>query len=118
MRPILRWMPTSETQRLPLKRSWSVVNLSPRCQTRRKQVQESSSPIRTCVGCRRRDVWERFVRFRLQPSGGRGAWICQGSLACVELAIRRGGFQRAFRSSPSPEWFEFLRRDLLDQGWV
>jgi predicted RNA-binding protein YlxR (DUF448 family) len=29
---------------------------------------------------------------------GRGAWLCRGSPACVDRAIRRRAFDRAFRA--------------------
>ena len=38
---------------------------------------------------------ERLVASR--SSAGRGAWLCAGSPACVDLAGRRGGFARALR---------------------
>jgi len=29
---------------------------------------------------------------------GRGAWVCRGSQACLELARKRRAFERAFRA--------------------
>ncbi len=63
-------------------------------------------PARTCVGCRRRDA--RAVLLRLvardgaivpDPNAslpGRGAWIHRDR-DCVESAVRRRAFGRAFR---------------------
>jgi len=69
-------------------------------------------PERTCVGCRKvapRDQLVRLVREHI-PDGvaprvrpdltgsapGRGAWL-HPDAACLELALRRGGFARSFR---------------------
>jgi len=30
---------------------------------------------------------------------GRGAWMCRGSLGCLDDAVRRHGFDRAFAAS-------------------
>lgn len=57
-------------------------------------------PVRTCVGCRQRDLFKNLFRVVLvadsyqisAQSQGRGAWIHQ---ACVDKAIERKGFQRA-----------------------
>lgn len=61
---------------------------------------------RTCVGCRTRDEASNLVRCVLVDGviirdekrrlPGRGAWL-HDSDQCWNLAIRRGGFARAFR---------------------
>jgi uncharacterized protein len=64
---------------------------------------------RTCVGCREvaeRESLLRLVRgadggVRPDPAArqpGRGAWV-HPRAACIELAARRGAFQRAFRGA-------------------
>lgn len=63
-------------------------------------------PERTCVGCRIRRRADELVRCVLadgavavDPVGvlpGRGAWLCP-QRDCVEKAIRRNAFSRAFR---------------------
>lgn len=76
-------------------------------------------PVRTCVGCRRRDVQENLVRLALRtpessegrPAGGevpevvpdparrmpgRGAWL-HPERECWESAVKRRAFNRAFR---------------------
>lgn len=70
-------------------------------------------PVRTCVGCRRRDLAARLVRVVLadadggQPAvvvdlarrlPGRGAWL-HPELQCLDLAERRRAFVRALRST-------------------
>jgi len=67
---------------------------------------EAAGPLRTCVGCRRRDSPRGWQRVAAGPDGtlgagrhapGRGAWLC--STACLEEAIRRGSLARALRRS-------------------
>jgi predicted RNA-binding protein YlxR (DUF448 family) len=65
-------------------------------------------PERTCVGCRSTDAQSALLRFafaddppRLAPDpgrrlGGRGASV-HPRRSCLEQAVRRGGFSRAFR---------------------
>ncbi|MDQ2649232.1 MAG: YlxR family protein [Actinomycetota bacterium] len=33
---------------------------------------------------------------------GRGAWLCAGSLECLQLASRRNAFSRALRTTVAP----------------
>lgn len=63
--------------------------------------------VRTCVGCRTRRPSTDLVRCTLRdgtvavdgPSDGRGAWLCRRSLVgCARDALRRRGFQRAWRT--------------------
>ena len=63
-------------------------------------------PVRTCVGCggkagrrqlvRLRIEGERVVIDRDRKAGGRGAWLHDAG-SCLEQAIRRRAFARAFR---------------------
>jgi len=71
-------------------------------------------PERTCVGCRQVAPREHLVRLvrdpdpggdiprvRFDPSraaAGRGAWL-HPDAACLDLALRRGGFARSFRGA-------------------
>jgi len=70
-------------------------------------------PERRCVGCGTRRPQAELIRFysrksegealRVVPDApkerlGRGAYLCP-RLACLELAFRRRGFQRAFRAA-------------------
>lgn len=69
-------------------------------------------PLRTCVGCRRvvpQNELQRFVLVEgvLTPdpgrtAAGRGAWL-HPDPGCWDLACRRGGFSRAFRTRVSDE---------------
>lgn len=65
---------------------------------------------RTCVGCRAVDDPDHLVRLTVRAKviepvivldddrklGGRGAWL-HPTAACVEKAVRRRAFHRAFR---------------------
>ncbi|WP_402467813.1 YlxR family protein [Isoptericola aurantiacus] len=72
--------------------------------------------VRTCVGCRGRDLRSDLLRLVLAPSGdragdqprvvadvrgclpGRGAWLHR-DLACLDLAVRRRAVPRALRAA-------------------
>ncbi len=74
----------------------------------RRESTRAKEPERTCVGCRRVDTQAALLRFafaddppRLAPDpgrrlGGRGASV-HPKRECLESAVRRGGFARAFR---------------------
>ncbi|MGH9188479.1 MAG: YlxR family protein [Acidimicrobiales bacterium] len=82
-------------------------------------------PLRTCVGCRRKASAAELVRVVLGPSGdlhvgrhlpGRGAWLCAGPDECLEAAIRRRAFGRAFRAEVGAAAVEGLRTSLASRG--
>ena len=96
-------------------------------------------PRRTCIGCRRVKAPEELVRVVASPGfvpergtgsvpergtglavgrdlPGRGAWLCAGSVACLELAARRGAFARALRTSVEPSAVASLREALAGRG--
>ena len=63
-------------------------------------------PQRKCIGCGRKNEKVRLVRVVATRDGdivwdqrqcreGRGAYLCPG-VDCIELAIKRGSFHRAF----------------------
>jgi uncharacterized protein len=76
------------------------------------------TPVRMCVGCRRRDSWSALLRVvavkdeqngsvRLAPDPqhrlpGRGAWL-HPSTTCLEQAVRRKAFTRALRLGAGPD---------------
>ncbi|MGC8471793.1 MAG: YlxR family protein [Acidimicrobiales bacterium] len=85
------------------------------------------APERTCVGCRRRAPQSELVRLVRMPGGslavgralpGRGAWICEGSPACLERAGRRGALERALRSQLAPGAVDALVRQIDGTGDV
>ncbi len=68
----------------------------------------TASPARTCAGCRRVDAKAGLLRFAVAPVapflvpdvagklGGRGVSV-HPTRACLEAAVRRGGFARALK---------------------
>jgi predicted RNA-binding protein YlxR (DUF448 family) len=69
-------------------------------------------PQRTCLACRTAADKQTMLRYVLSPSGevlvdyrqklpGRGAYTCC-QLECVERAVQRKGFQRAFSNDALP----------------
>ncbi|MCV7191561.1 YlxR family protein [Mycolicibacterium brumae] len=74
-------------------------------------------PVRTCVGCRKRELAVDLVRVAAASNGngefallvdttgklpGRGAWL-HPTPGCLQAAIRRRAFARALRIAGSPE---------------
>jgi predicted RNA-binding protein YlxR (DUF448 family) len=67
----------------------------------------SDGPVRTCIGCRRRDEASLLLRFVADGTGvsvdprhrapGRGAYV-HPDPACVALAVRKRAFGRMLRS--------------------
>lgn len=65
-------------------------------------------PVRTCVGCRRREPRSALLRVVAGEGGlvadpaarlpGRGAWV-HPTVACVGQAVQRRAFTRALRLS-------------------
>jgi predicted RNA-binding protein YlxR (DUF448 family) len=63
-------------------------------------------PVRTCVGCGAKGARRELVRLRIEGGrvvidperngGGRGAWL-HAARPCLEQAIKRRAFARAFR---------------------
>ena len=58
------------------------------------------------MGCRRQAPAQELFRVVVGPSGelipgagrpGRGAWLCNGSSACLDAAVNRKAFARALR---------------------
>ncbi len=80
---------------------------------------------RTCLGCRGVGDQEQLVRYVLSPAGevlvdyrrklpGRGAYTCIDR-NCLEKAIRRGQFARAFKRNLSSLSDELLTGELVRQ---
>jgi predicted RNA-binding protein YlxR (DUF448 family) len=82
-------------------------------------------PERTCIGCRRTSGPAGLVRIARRPDGslavgrgepGRGAWLCAGSEACFDTALRRRAFSRALRCEAPAHELASLRERLLSEG--
>lgn len=80
------------------------------------------SPQRSCIGCRAVRDKKDLVRlvhtpegsYRLDPTGklsGRGAYLCP-SLVCLNGAVKRKGFDRAFRETVPREQVEALTEEM------
>ncbi len=85
----------------------------------------SRRPERTCIGCRRKTAPAGLVRVVRRPDGslavgrtepGRGAWLCAGSGACFDAAVRRRAFGRALRSDVPAHELARVRERLLSEG--
>jgi predicted RNA-binding protein YlxR (DUF448 family) len=46
---------------------------------------------------------------RSRTAAGRGAWVCTTSTACFEQAVKRHGFERAWKRELGPETSAALR---------
>jgi uncharacterized protein len=80
------------------------------------------TPQRTCVGCRRVSGPDALVRLTRRLDGalavgrgepGRGAWLCAGSVACFDLAVRRRALSRALRAEVAQDQLALLRGRLF-----
>jgi predicted RNA-binding protein YlxR (DUF448 family) len=80
-------------------------------------IDPSGGPVRTCVGCRKRELAVELLRVVVVEGGngeravtvdtarklpGRGAWL-HPDQACLDAAIRRRAFVRALRITGSPD---------------
>jgi predicted RNA-binding protein YlxR (DUF448 family) len=79
------------------------------------------------VGCRRTAPPAALVRVVAGPGGslqvgrslpGRGAWLCAGTTACLETAVRRKAFDRALRMRLGEGAVEHLRTTLVGRGRI
>lgn len=77
-------------------------------------------PTRTCIGCGEKAERRGLVRLRIdgervvidrKGSGGRGAWL-HADGGCLERALRRRAFARAFRGKAASIDAEALRAGL------
>ncbi|WP_082277181.1 YlxR family protein [Mycobacterium ostraviense] len=74
-------------------------------------------PVRTCVGCRKRELADELLRVVAESTGngnyvvivdpnrrlpGRGAWL-HPEPRCLQQAVRRRAFTRALRITGSPD---------------
>ncbi|WP_412457671.1 YlxR family protein [Mycolicibacterium celeriflavum] len=83
----------------------------------RRSPDEPVGPVRTCVGCRKRELAIELLRVVAVGGGngvravtvdparklpGRGAWL-HPTPQCLDAAIRRRAFGRALRITGSPD---------------
>ncbi|WP_188279441.1 YlxR family protein [Streptomyces sp. CBMA29] len=75
-------------------------------------------PERSCIGCRERAVKSELLRVAVDGDTcvpdhrgtlpGRGAYL-HPALACLDLAVRRRAFNRAFKGPVTPDTAELRR---------
>lgn len=87
----------------------------------RSAIHPPKGPVRTCVGCRKRELAVELLRVvavdgngkqavTVDPARklpGRGAWL-HPDPQCLDAAIRRRAFARALRITGSPDITEVL----------
>jgi predicted RNA-binding protein YlxR (DUF448 family) len=87
-----------------------------------REARGPRTPQRTCVGCRRVAGPDALVRLSRRPDGGlavgrgepgRGAWLCAGSVACFEAAVRRKALSRALRAEVLSDQLAVVRERLF-----
>ena len=75
------------------------------------------TPVRTCVGCRAKRPQTEMLRCALAADGnpiisrtaaGRGAWLCTDQATCLQQAIKRRGFEKAWKRPVGPADHEIL----------
>ncbi len=88
-----------------------------------REAGPSSRGMRSCIGCRARHERGDLVRLVCSPEGevvvdrylkapGRGAHLCY-DLECLELAIKRRAFRRAFKRNVLPVVAERIASSVL-----
>ena len=90
---------------------------APRARWAHRHPDNPRGPVRTCVGCRKRELAVELLRVVAVPVGngeyavivdtggslpGRGAWL-HSVPQCVQQAIRRRAFTKALRIAGSPD---------------
>jgi|GEM_PF-777704 len=76
--------------------------------------------VRTCVGCRQRDLFKNLVRVVndqgnlsvSESSKGRGAWV---HIGCMNRAIEQKGFRRSFGDAATAE-LEIWHKDQAEKN--
>ena len=82
-------------------------------------------PMRMCVGCRERFNKKDLIRIVRTPEGevvvdttgkcsGRGAYICNNSIKCLDKAIKSKALERHLETQISPEVYETLKKELSE----
>ncbi|MCV7286162.1 YlxR family protein [Mycolicibacterium wolinskyi] len=85
--------------------------------TRERSSGTPAGPVRTCIGCRKRELAAELLRVVAVTDGngecavtvdttaslpGRGAWL-HPDQQCAQVAVRRRAFARALRITGSPD---------------
>ena len=92
----------------------------------KKKLQMKSdkrTPRRRCVGCGKsfdqKELWrirridnDEYIIDKDNSSFGRSAYICKNE-ECIKAAIKKRGFDRAFRKSVSKAFYDLVEEELL-----
>ena len=98
-----------------------VIQRETSARTQKRTIDPSGGPVRTCIGCRRRELAVELLRVVAVDGGdetgngsgvvtvdtarklpGRGAWL-HPDPKCLHAAVRRRAFGRALRIAGSPD---------------
>ena len=99
----------------------AVIQRATSARTQKSTIDPSGGPVRTCIGCRQRELAVELLRVVAVDSGnetgngsgvvtvdtarklpGRGAWL-HPDPKCLRDAVRRRAFGRALRIAGSPD---------------
>lgn len=86
-------------------------------------MKEKRNPMRRCAACMKSKPKEELIRIAfyegnlsVDPTGkakGRGVYLCQNP-QCFEIARKRGGLQRSFKTSFDQEVLDKIFEQLAD----
>ncbi len=88
-------------------------------------MQKKKIPMRMCTGCGEMMPKAELIRIVKTPEGeiaidlkgkmnGRGAYICKSG-ECLGKAIKAKRLERTFDCTISPEIYETLKKDLINE---
>ena len=88
-------------------------------------MKDRKVPMRRCVGCMESKEKQYLVRIAgyenevtLDLTGrakGRGAYLCKGSVECLEKAYNKRGLERSLRMQVTEEQKEAISKALKEQ---
>ena len=105
-----------------------VIQREASARTQKRTIDPTGGPVRTCIGCRKRELAVELLRVVAVDGGGetgngsgavtvdtarklpgRGAWL-HPDPKCLRAAVRRRAFGRALRIAGSPDITEVSER--------
>jgi uncharacterized protein len=88
----------------------------------KSEIRNLAKPQRTCIGCRRKDDQNSFLRVSRESGGrvvvcenggvGRSAYICR-ELACIETGLVKERLARALKTTVTEAQKAALKEDLV-----
>ncbi|RYG20535.1 YlxR family protein [bacterium] len=83
---------------------------------------EKTTPLRTCIACRRKENRTTLLRIARDTDGRLGLWkgsgrsaYCHPTAACFEAALGKGRLERALRGPVTPPEREALKTEIVCQ---